>query len=89
MINAEVRLRQWLTRNATTRIDGEKTVVVLTGNAEELFELTSLLKEGHDWFGDSLLEALIRADVPICKECQEIVEGDDRLKQGLNCSVCA
>lgn len=88
MLNTEVRLRQWLTRNATTRIDGDKSLVVLTANPEELQELVDLLKEGHDWFGESLLDALHRAEVPICKECQEIVEGDERVKKGLNCSVC-
>lgn len=89
MLNTELRLRQWLTRNAASRIEGDKTVVVLTSNPEELQDLTSLLREGHDWFSEPLLEAIIRADVPICKECQEIVEGDVRLKEGLNCSMCA
>lgn len=89
MHNTEVRLRQWLTHNSSARLDGEKTLVVLTSDPVELKELTDLLKEGHDWFGESLLDALFRAEVPICKECQEIVEGDERVKQGLNCSFCA
>lgn len=89
MLNTEVRLRQWLTHNSTARLDGDKTLVVLTSDPVELKELVELLKEGHDWFGESLLDALYRAEVPICKECQEIVEGDERIKKGLNCAVCA
>lgn len=89
MTNTEIRLRQWLTHNSSSRQEGDKVIVVLTGDPVEIRELVDLLKEGHDWFGESLMDALYRAEVPICKECQEIVEGDERIKKGLNCAVCA
>lgn len=88
MQNTEIRLRQWLTHNSSARQEGDKTLVVLTSDPVELRELLDLLKEGHDWFGESLLDALYRAEIPICKECQEIVEGDERVKKGLNCEFC-
>jgi hypothetical protein len=87
--SADARLRMWLTHNSSATTAGDKSIVVLTSDPVELRELIDLLKEGHDWFGESLLDALYRAEVPICKECQEIVEGDERVKKGMNCEVCA